>query len=106
MLNKIDKCFLLSLIMLTLCFTLPILVIITLIKYDLEFLFSIVFITSVFNYLIIVPVLFITQIITFIIKISTKNKYKKDWMIILSNIISILFFGFLLLCFYCAAIIL
>ena len=104
MLNKIDKCFLLSLIMLTLCFILPILVIITLIKYDLEFLFSMFFVTSVFNYLIIVPVLFITQIITFIIKVSTKNKYKKDWIIILFNFMSILFFGFVLLLFYLGAL--
>lgn len=104
MFNKIDKCFLLSLIMLTLCFTLPILVIITLIKYDIEFLFSMFFVTSVFNYLIIVPVLFITQIITFIIKISTKNKYKKDWIIIVFNFMSILFFGFILLFFYLGAL--
>ncbi len=90
--------------MLTLCFTLPILAIITLIKYDIEILFSMFFVTSVFNYLIIVPILFITQIITFIIKISTKNKYKKDWIIILFNIISILFFGVVLLCFYLAAL--
>lgn len=103
MLNKIDKWFIISLIILIVSFVLPILLVFTLVRFDIKYLFEILFIIFVINYFIFIPILFFTQIITFIVKIIAKNKCKKDWIIILSNFMSILFFVFLILFSYGAA---
>jgi len=97
MLDKTDKCFLISLIIVIASVVSTILLIIVSIEYNIEFLFLIVFMFFVVNYIFLFPIFLITQIITFIIKIFSKNKCKKDWLIILSNLISILFFGYIYL---------
>lgn len=97
MLNKIDKCFLITTIMLIFSIIFPVILIFTLIAYDIKFLFDIIFVCAVINYILIVPILFIILIITFIIKVITKNKCKKDWLIILLNLLSIILFSFILL---------
>ena len=108
MLNKIDKCFLISLVALILALVLPVVLIYFLAALSLKFNFEIpniseiivgiVFAFLIINYTLIVPILLFTQIITFIIKIFSKNKCKKDWLIIIFNFIAVLFFSFLIFC--------
>ena len=103
MLNKTDKYFLISLIMLVVAFVLPVLLIFFVINLSFKFNFEIPiipeisFILGFISYSIIIPLLIITQIITFIIKIFSKNKNIKDWIIILFNLITPLFFGYIYL---------
>ena len=100
MLNKTDKCFLITLVMLVVNIIFPVILIFTLVGHNIDFLFEIIFTCAVINYIFIVPILFIIQIITFILKVFSKNKYRKDWLIILFNLLSILFFGYILLLSY------
>ena len=48
--------------------------------------------------LFILPICIITQIIVLSIKIISKNKILRDWIIILINFLSILFFGLITTC--------
>ena len=104
MLNKVDKCFFITTIMLLFSIIFPVILIFTLIAHDIKFLFEIIFICAVINYILIVPILFIILIITFVMKVIAKNKCKKDWLIILFNLITILFFGYIYLALWLAAI--
>ena len=103
MLNKTDKCFLISLIILILALVLPMALIYFLVDLSLKFNFDLpiipelLFILSAINYIFIVPILILMQIITFMIKIFSKNKCKKDWLIIIFNFITTLFFGYIYL---------
>lgn len=106
MLNKVDKCFLITLAMLCVSIIFPVILIFTLVGHNILFLFEIIFTCTVINYIFIVPILFVTQIITFIIKVFSKNKCTKDWLIILFNLFSLLFFGFIIICSYGAALVL
>lgn len=102
-LNKTDKYFFISLIMLIAAFALPMLLIVLLIEISFKFNFEIpiipeiLFVFGIINYSLIIPILLITQIITFIIKIFSKDKNIKDWIIILFNLITPLFFGYIYL---------
>jgi len=108
MLNKTDKCFLISLITLILASVLPIvlmsLIIVLSFKFNFEIpnisdiIIGILFVLFIINYTLVIPILLFTQIITFIIKIFSKNKCKKDWLIIIFNFITVLFFSFLIFC--------
>ncbi len=103
MLNKTDKYVLISLITLIVALVVPmtLLVISSYIDFELGFeipiINEILFIFCAMNYIFIVPILVITQIISFLIKLFSKNKNKKDWIIILLSFITILFFGFIYL---------
>lgn len=97
MLNKTDKCFLITLVMSIISTTLPIILIGTLIGLNIKFLPEIIFSCAVINYIFILPILFVIQIITFIIKIIAKNKSPKDWLIILANTISVLLLSLFLI---------
>ena len=107
MLNKTDKCFLISLITLILASVLPIvlmsLIIVLSFKFNFEIpnisdiIIGILFVLFIINYTLVIPILLFTQIITFIIKIFSKNKCKKDWLIIIFNFITVLFFGYIYL---------
>ena len=107
MLNKIDKYFLISLIILIIASVLPIVLMSLLTALSFKFNFvipnisdiiiGIVFAFLIINYTIVIPILLCTQIITFIIKIFSKNKNKKDWLIIIFNFITVLFFGYIYL---------
>ena len=95
MLSKIDKNFLIVLVLFIIIFLfLPILVYV-LIYFDVEFLFTTFFPFVVISYIFIVPVLFIMLIVNLIFKVVTKNKNKKDLIIIFLNLISIFFFGYI-----------
>lgn len=98
--NKTDKYFFISLIILIAALVVPVTLVFTLVSLSVDFKFEIpvipeiLFVLSAINYIFIVPILIITQIITFIIKIFSKNKNTKDWIIILLNFFTMLFFGF------------
>ena len=96
--------FFITIVMLIFSIIFPVILIYTLVGHNIQFLFEIIFVCTVINYIFIVPILFITLIITFIMKIIAKNKCKKDWLIILFNLITILFFGYIYLALWIAAI--
>ena len=110
MLNKTDKYFLISLIILIVTLIVPVTLIVTLLFLSVDFKFEIpiipeiLFVFSAIHYIFIVPILIITQIITFIVKVFSKNKNKKDWIIILLNFVTILFFGYNYLVLYLTVI--
>lgn len=98
MLDKIDKCFFVSLI---------IMLINIVIIFVLTVGIPIIHINDLFkisNYIVniivlfILPICIVTQIIVLSIKITSKNKILKDWVIILLNFLSILFFGLITTC--------
>ena len=91
--NKTDKIFILSLIILIISIFLPILLIFTAIELNIENLSEAFFIFAVINYLLVVPICLITQIIILFVKIFSKNKKLKDYIIILTNISSIIILG-------------
>ena len=107
MLNKVDKCFLISLIILILASVLPIVLscLLSVLSFKFNFeipnisdvIVGIVFAFLIINYTLVIPILLFMQIITFIIKILSKNKCKKDWLIIIFNFITVLFFGYIYL---------
>lgn len=104
MFNRVDKCFFITTFMLIFSIIFPVILIFTLIARDIKFFFEIIFVCTVINYIFIVPILYIILIITFIIKVMAKNKHKKDWLIILSNLITILLFGYIYFALWIAAI--
>ena len=106
MFNRVDKCFFITTVMLIFSIIFPVILIYTLVVHNIQFLFEIIFVCTVINYIFIVPILFITLIITFIMKIIAKNKCKKDWLIILLNLFSLLFFSFIVICSYGVALVL
>jgi len=97
MLNKIDKCFLITFIMLVVNTLLPVILIFTFVAHNLDFLFEIIFSCAVINYIFIVPILFAIQLIILIIKVLEKKKHKKDWLVIIFNLITVLFLGYIYL---------
>lgn len=111
-LNKTDKYLLISLIILIMALVLPVVLIFLLValsvdfKFEIPYVFEISFIFAVINYIFIVPILFITKIIIFIIKIFSKNKNIKDWIIILLDFVVTLYMGLICLIAYCGALLL
>lgn len=103
-LNRTDKCFFITIIMLIFSIIFPVILIYTLVGHNIQFLFEIILVCTVINYIFIVPILFITLIITFIMKVIARNKHKKDWLIILFNLITILLFEYIYLALWRAAI--
>ena len=98
MFNRVDKCFFISLIIILIN-----LVIIFLLTVGIP----IIYLNDMFkisNYIVnvivlfILPICIITQIIVLSIKIISKNKILRDWIIILINFLSILFFGLITTC--------
>lgn len=98
MFNKADKCFFILLIILLIN-----LVIVFLLTVGIPLIYLNDLI-KISNYIInvivllILPICIIAQIIVLSIKIISKNKILKDWIIILINFLSILFFGLITTC--------
>lgn len=107
MLNKIDKFILISSIILIVAFILPIVLIYFFINIRVSDIFGgLLFIFAAINDIFILPILFITKIIILIIKIFSKNKNIKDWIIILLDFFVTLLFGFIFLMTYGTALVL
>lgn len=94
--NKIDKIFKYISIALLVLLLAPILsFLIVLINVDIfeKLLFIVIFLG--FADAILIPILDLFLIIIFFIKIFSKNKTKKDWIIIILNLISIIIYTFI-----------
>ena len=98
MFNRVDKCFFISLIIMLINLVIVFLLTVGIPVIYLNDLFKISnYIVNVIV-LFILPICIITQIIVLSIKIISKNKMLKDWIIILINFLSILFFGLITTC--------
>ena len=94
--NKIDKIFkYISIALLFLLLTPILSFLIVLINIDFfeKLLFIVIFLG--FADTILIPILDLFLIIIFFIKIFSKNKTKKDWIIIILNLISIIIYTFI-----------
>ena len=94
--NKIDKIFkYISIALLFLLLTPILCFLIVLINVDIfeKLLFIVIFLG--FADAILIPILDLFLIIIFFIKIFSKNKTKKDWIIIILNLISIIIYTFI-----------
>lgn len=102
MLNKIDKCFLITAVIMLILITLSFVTFVIFANFEfnvsIEIFFGFIVILTIF----ILPISIIIQIITFVIKIFDKNKNKKDWTIILINFAAIFIFSIILFMLYAA----
>ena len=92
-LNKIDKIFLISIITMFGTFIVPIILFLFslfFIHYKIGNIFIGLLLISVILSILIFLISYLIQIITFIIKIFSKDKVKKDWIIIFVNFVSII----------------
>ena len=53
--------------------------------------------TGIILWLIAIPICYITQIVTLILKLIEHNKTKKDYILIVINIVTLILFGFIIL---------
>ena len=98
MFNRVDKYFFISLIIILINLVIIFLLTVEIPIIHLNDMFKISnYIVNVIV-LFILPICIITQIIVLSIKIISKNKMLKDWIIILINFLSILFFGLITTC--------
>lgn len=102
-LNKIDKCFLISAILILVLLALSFLATLIFSILNAEIFLIIIFGFVVLITFLLLPISILIQIITLLIKIFSKDKTKKDWLIILINLISIFVFCLVLLMLYAAA---
>ena len=98
MLNRADKCFFISLIIMLINLVIIFLLTVGMPLIYLNDLFKISNYIINIVVLFILPICIITQIIVLSIKIISKNKILRDWIIILINFLSILFFGLITTC--------
>ena len=98
MFNRVDKCFFISLIIMLINLVIVFLLTVGIPVIYLNDLFKISNYIINIVVLFILPICIITQIIVLSIKIISKNKMLKDWIIILINFLSILFFGLITTC--------
>lgn len=104
MLNKTDKYFLISTLIIPAALILPIILIYTCIALEIDLLVGISFALSLISYTIIVPISLIAQFITLFIKIFSPHKNKKDWIILILNFCTVIFFTCLILFLFYAAL--
>ena len=98
MFNRVDKYFFISLIIILINLVIIFLLTVEIPIIHLNDMFKISnYIVNVIV-LFILPICIITQIIVLSIKIISKNKILRDWIIILINFLSILFFGLITTC--------
>ena len=98
MFNRVDKCFFISLIIILINLVIIFLLTVGIPVIYLNDLFKISNYIINIVVLFILPICIITQIIVLSIKIISKNKILRDWIIILINFLSILFFGLITTC--------
>lgn len=91
MLNKTDKLFILTGIVMIMGFILPIVPMFYSIATNTFLPFEISFISFFIFILFILPICAITQLITLSIKIFSKKYDKKDYIILIVNIVSLIF---------------
>lgn len=86
MFNKVDKCFFISTIVILILLILSFLLIAIIPLYENNVFFEMLLGTSVLITILLMPISIVEHIIIFLIKIFSKNKIQKDWIIILADI--------------------
>ena len=106
MLNKVDKCFIISSAIMAILAMLLLLVSVLCMLFNFKTFLVITFGAIFVITCLLMPICVVTQVITFFIKLFSKNKNKKDWIIILINFASAIFLSFILLFFTAVALVL
>ena len=86
MFNRVDKCFFISTIVILILLILSFLLIAIIPLYENNVFFEMLLGTSVLITILLMPISIVEHIIIFLIKIFSKNKIQKDWIIILADI--------------------
>ena len=86
MFNRVDKCFFISTIVILILLILSFLLIAIIPLYENNVFFEMLLGTSVLITIFFMPISIVEYIIIFLIKIFSKNKIQKDWIIILADI--------------------
>lgn len=86
MFNKVDKCFFISTIVILILLIVSFLLIAIIPLYENNVFFEMLLGTSVLITILLMPISIVEHIIIFLIKIFSKNKIQKDWIIILADI--------------------
>ena len=92
MLNKIDKMFIISSIFILVLLVLSLLVAI-LSMFDIGAFWMMIFGSIITITLLVIPISIVVQTIILFVKIFSRNKTKKDWIIIFANMLLILAFS-------------
>ena len=98
MFNKVDKCFFISLIIMLINLIIIFVLTVGIPIIHLNDLYKISNYIVNIIVLFILPICIVTQIIVLSIKMISKNKLLRDWIIILINFLSILFFVLITIC--------
>ena len=85
MLNKVDKCFFISAIIILILLVVSFLLIAMFSLYENNVFLEMLLSTSVLITILLIPISIVEYIIIFLIKIFSKNKIIKDWIIILAD---------------------
>lgn len=90
MFSRVDKCFFISTIVILILLVVSFLLIAMILLYENNVFFEMLLGTSVLITILFIPISIVENIIIFLIKIFSKNKTKKDWIIILADFILII----------------
>lgn len=96
MFNRVDKCFFISTIIILILLVVSFLLIAMFSLYENNVFFEMLLSTSVLITILLIPISIVEYIIIFLIKIFSKNKIIKDWIIILADFTLIIILGTIL----------
>ena len=102
MLNKVDKCFIVSSAIMAILAILLLLVSVFCMLFNFKTFLVITFGAIFVITCLLMPICVVTQIITLFIKLFSKNKNKKDWIFILINFVFIILYSFVSFMLYIA----
>ncbi len=85
MFNKVDKCFLISTIVILILLVVSFLLIATIPLYENNVFLEMLFGTPILITILLIPMSIVEYVIIFLIKIFSKNKIPKDWIIIFAD---------------------
>ncbi len=96
MFSRVDKCFFISAIVILILLVVSFLLIAMLPLYENNVFFEMLLSTFVLITILLIPISIVENIIIFLIKIFSKNKIQKDWIIILADFTLIIILGTIL----------
>ena len=96
MFNRVDKCFFISTIIILILLVVSFLLIAMFSLYENNVFLEMLLSTSVLITILLIPKRIVLYIIIFLIKIFSKNKIIKDWIIILADFTLIIILGTIL----------
>jgi len=96
MFNRVDKCFFISTIIILILLVVSFLLIAMFSLYENNVFLEMLLSTSVLITILLIPISIVEYIIIFLIKIFSKNKIIKDWIIILADFTLIIILGTIL----------